>query len=71
VSGHAAAAPPRSAPPQYDQLTSERHVLLSLSETYALKVASRWMIANIASDDAPILPQRANPAGLNFWETTS
>jgi hypothetical protein len=29
------------------------------------------MIANIASDDAPILPQRANPAGLNFWETTS
>jgi len=26
------------------------------------------MIANIASDDALILPYRANPAGLNFWE---
>jgi hypothetical protein len=24
------------------------------------------MIANIASDDALILPHRANPAGLNF-----
>jgi hypothetical protein len=26
------------------------------------------MIANIASDDALILPHRANPAGLNFRE---
>jgi transposase InsO family protein len=26
------------------------------------------MIANIASDDALILPHSANPAGLNFWE---
>jgi hypothetical protein len=26
------------------------------------------MIANIASDDALILPYRANPAGLNFRE---
>jgi hypothetical protein len=26
------------------------------------------MIANIASDDALILPQRANPTGLNFRE---
>jgi hypothetical protein len=26
------------------------------------------MIANITSDDALILPQHANPAGLNFWE---
>jgi hypothetical protein len=26
------------------------------------------MIANIASDDALILPQHANPAGLNFEE---
>src|SRR5436309_1629665 len=33
-----------------------------------MKVASRWMIANIASDDALILPYRANPAGLNFRE---
>jgi Integrase core domain len=31
-----------------------------------MKVASRWIIANIASDDALILPHRANPAGLNF-----
>jgi hypothetical protein len=34
----------------------------------AMKVASRWMIANIASDDALILPHRANPTGLNFRE---
>src|ERR1700745_104030 len=34
----------------------------------AMKVASRWIIANIASDDALILPHRANPAGLNFRE---
>jgi hypothetical protein len=33
-----------------------------------MKVASRWMIANIASDDALILPHRANPAGWNFRE---
>jgi hypothetical protein len=26
------------------------------------------MVANIASDDALILPHRANPAGLNFRE---
>jgi hypothetical protein len=34
----------------------------------AINVARRWMIANIASDDALILPHRANPAGLNFRE---
>jgi hypothetical protein len=34
----------------------------------AISVASRCMIANIASDDALILPHRANPAGLNFRE---
>ncbi len=34
----------------------------------AINVASRWMIANIGSDDALILPHRANPAGLNFRE---
>ena len=33
-----------------------------------MKVASSWMIANIAFDDALILPHRANPAGLNFRE---
>jgi hypothetical protein len=33
-----------------------------------MKVAGRWMIANIASDDALILPRRANPAGLNLRE---
>jgi hypothetical protein len=33
-----------------------------------MKVASRWMIANIASDDALILPHRANPQGWNFRE---
>jgi hypothetical protein len=33
-----------------------------------MKVASRWMIANIALDDALILPHRANPTGLNFRE---
>jgi hypothetical protein len=33
-----------------------------------MNVASRWMIENIASDDALILPHRANPAGLNFRE---
>ena len=27
-----------------------------------------WMIVNIASDDALILPHHANPAGLNFRE---
>ena len=36
----------------------------------AINVASRWMIANIASDDALILPYRANPAGLNFGNDT-
>jgi hypothetical protein len=34
----------------------------------AINVASKRMIANIASDDALILPQHANPVGLNFWE---
>jgi hypothetical protein len=34
----------------------------------AINVASRRMIANIASDDALILSHRANPAGLNFRE---
>src|SRR5258708_3475940 len=34
----------------------------------AMNVASRWMIANIALDDALILPHRANPTGLNFRE---
>ena len=33
-----------------------------------LNNASRWMIANIALDDALILPHRANPTGLNFRE---
>src|SRR5260370_18785515 len=33
-----------------------------------MNVASTWMIANIASHDALILPHRANPAGLNFRE---
>jgi hypothetical protein len=33
-----------------------------------MNVASRWMIANIALDDALILPHRANPTGLNFRE---
>src|SRR5438034_8025616 len=33
-----------------------------------MKVASRWMIANITSDDALILPDHANPTGLNFRE---
>jgi hypothetical protein len=33
-----------------------------------MNVASRWMIANIAFDDALILPHRANPTGLNFRE---
>jgi hypothetical protein len=30
-------------------------------------VPSRWM-ASIASDDALILPHRANPSGYDFWE---
>ena len=34
----------------------------------AINVASRWMIANIVSDDALILPRHANPAGSNFRE---
>src|SRR4029434_3272103 len=34
----------------------------------AINVASRRMIANIASNDALILSHRANPAGLNFRE---
>jgi hypothetical protein len=34
----------------------------------AINVASKWMIANITSDDALILPHHANPAGLNFRE---
>ena len=38
------------------------------SNRSAINVASRWMIANIASDDALILAHRANPAGLNFRE---
>src|SRR6266446_3590352 len=33
-----------------------------------MKVASRWTIANIASDDALILPHCANPPGWNFRE---
>src|SRR2546430_14544994 len=34
----------------------------------AINVPSRYMIANIASDDGLILPHRANPAGSNFRE---
>jgi hypothetical protein len=36
----------------------------------AMKVASRWMIANIALDDALILPHRANPRRIEFSRTT-
>jgi hypothetical protein len=36
----------------------------------AMKVASRWMIANIALDDALILPHRANPCRIEFSGTT-
>jgi hypothetical protein len=34
----------------------------------AINVGSRWMIANIAWDDALILPRHANPTGLNLRE---
>jgi len=34
----------------------------------AINVARRWMIANIVSDDALLLPHRAKPTGLNFRE---
>jgi hypothetical protein len=63
---------PRNANPKPDGIfgkdrfsTSSRRGGLNRS---AMKVASRWIIANIASDDALILPHRANPAGLNFRE---
>jgi hypothetical protein len=31
-------------------------------------IPSRWRIASIASEDALILPHRANPCGCDFWE---
>jgi Fusaric acid resistance protein family len=31
-------------------------------------IPSRWRIASIASEDALILPYRANPSGCGFWE---
>jgi hypothetical protein len=56
---------PRNANPKPDGIfgkdrfsTSSRRGGLNRS---AMKVASRWMIANIASDDALILRHRANP----------
>ncbi len=33
-----------------------------------MKMPIRWKRAIIASDDALILPQRANPNGWHFWE---
>jgi hypothetical protein len=41
--------------------------LMTQKEVLDFKPAP-WMIANIASDDALILPHHANPAGLNFRE---
>jgi AraC-like DNA-binding protein len=31
-------------------------------------IPSKWRIASIASEDALILPYRANPSGCDFWE---
>jgi hypothetical protein len=39
---------------------------LNRSATYD---PSRWTITSIVSDDALILPYRANPAGWNFRES--
>src|SRR5207247_10274655 len=58
--------------PQGDvELMTQKKVLSTSSRRgdlnrSAINVASRRMIANIASDDALILPHGANPAGWNF-----
>jgi len=35
----------------------------------ATSIPSKWTIASIISDDALILPHRANPVGWNFRES--
>src|SRR5262249_1384258 len=50
------------ASPQSNATSSRRRDL----NRSAMNVASRWVIASIASDHALILPRHASPAGLNF-----
>jgi hypothetical protein len=62
----------KSSPQGDVELMTEKEVLVSSRRRdlnrLATYVPSRWTIASIASDDALILPHRANPAGSNFRE---
>jgi histidine ammonia-lyase len=54
------------SPPEYRVPAVSK--VLDAENRSAINVASKWMIANIASDDALILPHHANLTGLNFRE---
>jgi hypothetical protein len=65
--GAAARTPQRNIElmPKKEVLDSSRRRDLNRLMT---NIPSRWRIASIGPEDAPILLHRGNPSGCDFWE---